>query len=83
MKFRSSIKNIEEFITGSIWHDFKIELNIWLENVRDCLEDGDNILSIESVKKLQGNAEAIRNCLNLPETVIESIMIENEKKEGK
>jgi len=79
MFYKSSVRKIEDFIESVIWKDFELELHLWLNDVRNSLEDPKGELDLYEVKKLQGCAEAIRNVLDLPETIIKNIIIELEE----
>ena len=67
---RSSVGMLKDFTEGVVWQDLKDELGLWLEDIRNRLEDSDNTLFPEDIKRLQGNAEAVRNVLMLPENLI-------------
>ena len=83
MEYKSSVSMVEEFVEGCIWKDIECELHIWLNDVRDHLEDPEGILKLEELKKLQGNAEALRNVLDIPETIIRNIQISLEERKEK
>ena len=79
---RSSLGQLKDFFSGVIWQDIKDELNTWLEDIRNALEDPGKTLFMEDIKRLQGNAEAIRNVLTLENSLI--LNKEDElKEEGK
>jgi len=63
-----------EFIKYSpIWKDLKYELNAWLTDIRDQLENSDGNLSPRIMDRLGGNAETVRNVLALPEILLETL----------
>ena len=82
MSYKSSPAMFEEFLKSSIWEDMNYELDLWLEDIRQALEDiGDHA----ALLRLQGNAEFVRKTKSLPVNVLENIKedIERESKEEK
>lgn len=68
---RSSLGQFREFLESTVWTDIQRELSIWLEGVRDGLE---NIETDEKdLYRNQGRAEAVRYVLTLPETIKDSL----------
>ena len=67
---RSSVGQLKDFVDGVIWRDIQDELKLWLEDIRDQLEDPGHELFPEDIKRLQGNAEAVRRVLELPRNLI-------------
>ena len=74
---------MEDFVESFIWKDLEYELNKWLEDIRNILENVEAVPDILALRKLQGNAEAIRNMLKLPFAVMENIKIDFEKERSK
>jgi len=72
-EIRSSYANMRDFAVSSIWVDLSDEINNWLDDIHSQLESevDHNILM-----KLQGNAEACRNILALPNQMLEALEIE-------
>ena len=70
-----------EFLETTIWADIQSELNIWLEGVRDGLEDPQ--ASERDLFRNQGRAEAIRYVLALPQVIRETIKIAEEMTQKK
>jgi len=65
---------LSEFIKYSpIWKDLKYELNAWLTDIRNQLENSDGNISPRIMDRLGGNAETVRNVLSLPEILLESL----------
>lgn len=64
---RSTTRQWEEFVKSSVWADFQSNLAAWISDIRDQLEatQEHNVLL-----RLQGNAEALRRVLVLPESMI-------------
>ena len=82
MSYKSSSAVFEEFLESSIWEDMRHELDLWLEDIRQSLEDaGDHAILL----RLQGNAEFVRKAKNLPANILDNIKedIERESKEEK
>ena len=73
--------DLREFIHNSIiWADIKQELEIWLKDIRDQLENSNGSLSIRTLDRLGGNAESVRNLIALPEVMLETLEIDSNKK---
>jgi len=65
---------LEEFIKYSpIWKDIKYELNAWLTDIRNQLENSDGNISPRIMDRLGGNAETVRNVLSLPDILLETL----------
>jgi len=69
----SSPKEIEEFMMSPGWTDMKNQIQAWLEDVRDTLEDQDNILLDKTIHRLGGNAESLRRVLALPSVTLANL----------
>ncbi len=68
---------LKEFIKHSIiWADIKQELEIWLKDIRDQLENTNGSLSVRTLDRLGGNAESVRNLLALPEVMLETLELD-------
>ena len=78
---KSSSALFEEFLQSTIWADINSELNVWLEGVRDGLEDPQ--ASERDLFRNQGRAEAIRYVLSLPQVIRETIKIAEEMTQKK
>ena len=73
---------MREFFENSIiWEDVKDEIKLWIEDIRDILEDRDKTQFIEDFRRLQGSSEALRNVLNLAEQMIMNKEIEIKERE--
>ena len=70
-KLRSTAGQFNEFLESTIWADIENELNVWLEGVRDGLED--TSMGVEDLYRNQGRAEAVRYVLSLPETIRDTL----------
>jgi len=79
---RSSVGQLKDFVDGVIWRDIQDELKLWLEDIRDQLEDPGHELFPEDIKRLQGNAEAVRRVLELPRNLILNLEDDLEAKNG-
>ena len=60
---RCSPKDFADFEKSALWLDIVDELNIWLEEIRDNLENVD--ISLRKVRELRGSAMALRNVVNI------------------
>ena len=56
----SSPNEFKEWLESTPCQDYKNQLEAWLQDVRDTLEDPDNILLDKTLHRLGGNAEALR-----------------------
>jgi len=82
VELKSSAAAFEEFLKSTIWADIRAELDIWLEGVRDGLEDTES--DEKDLFRNQGRAEAIRYVMSLPETIKDTIIdLEQQKREEK
>jgi len=74
----SSKNQLQDFVKYSpIWKDMETEMKAWLKDIRDQLENNDGSMSYRILDRLGGNAESIRNLLNLPYILIE--ILDNQK----
>ena len=74
---RTNRVELKEFIRNSIiWADIKQELEIWLKDIRDQLENSNGSQSVRILDRLGGNAESVRNLLALPEVMLETLEID-------
>lgn len=86
---KSNEATMREFEKSFIWHDMQEELNVWLTEIRDLLEDDDLAMPERETAGLRGAAKAIRNMLVLPETLADNMKadakaekVEKEKENG-
>jgi hypothetical protein len=63
---KSSRHQRAEFFRSFIWQDIQTEFLEWLEQIRTELEVEDDI---DIIRRLQGNAEALRKMLMIQETL--------------
>jgi len=68
----STGESLKAFIESSLWQDLKREIEVWLCELRDNLEDPSCELSPGMLSRLQGSAMALRNVLQLPENMLDS-----------
>ena len=71
-RLRSTAAQFSEFLESTIWADLRDELEVWLEGVRDGLEDTG--MPVEDLYRNQGRAEAVRYVLSLPETIRDTLV---------
>lgn len=70
----STKTQLEDFISSSpIWADIQSELQAWLEDIRDQLENTNGQTGIRIMDRLGGNAESVRNLLALPQVLLETL----------
>ena len=85
MSYKSSPKTFEDFLESSIWKDMLFEMGLWLDDIRDSLENTVGEEAKDELLRLQGSARAIRLMKALPSNVLDNIVedIERENKEEK
>lgn len=67
----SSPTEFEQGMGSPFWQDMRNQIEAWLSDVRDTLEDPENIYLERTLRRLGGNAEALRRILILPsETLV-------------
>ena len=67
----SSPTEFEQGLSSPFWQDMKNQIEAWLSDVRDALEDPENISFDKTLHRLGGNAQALRRVLILPsETLV-------------
>ena len=67
---RSTPGQIEDFSQSMVWRDICEELDIWLERIRDEVEDPDGKCTDKTLHRLGGNAQTIRNVKLILETLL-------------
>lgn len=71
----STIPLIEEFRQSAIWVDILVLLTERIELVRDSLEAE---LNVEAIRVKQGELQALRSILSLPDTLTQAVEIQTE-----
>jgi hypothetical protein len=64
VKVRCSPVQWEEFKKTSIYLDIQDELGMWIDDIRNTLEDPDHNLNFELMRSLQGSVKALRRVQN-------------------
>jgi hypothetical protein len=72
-EYRSSEGMFKEFLKSSIWKDMVYELEQWMKDIHEMLEDADGDLDFGKIKKLQGNIETLRNVKDMPQNILDNI----------
>ena len=62
---KSTPSQLIEFQQGFIWKDMLGEIDIWLNQIRDLLENSSMELSHRKLDQLGGSAKALRNMKDL------------------
>lgn len=75
--FNSSSFQVKEFIEGFIWKDMKYLLEDMRDDIRNKLETENEI---EEIYRFQGRADVVLLMLNLPETLLNNLEMEADKK---
>jgi len=73
VKIQCSVREFELGIGSPFWQAMKVQIEAWMEDIRDNLEDPENIYLERSLRRLGGNAEALRNVLQLPELTLRNL----------
>jgi hypothetical protein len=66
---------LQNFISSQIWNTMCREMQIWLIDIHEQLEV---TTETDILRKLQGNAEAVRRFLELPERLLELVRMRHE-----
>ncbi len=75
----STAYDFEQFAMTDLWKDIQDELSLWLKQVHEAMED--TTISNDTLRQLQGNAQALRNVLKLPENVAENLRLQMEEEQ--
>lgn len=73
VRITCSVREFEIGMGSPFWQAMKTQIEAWVEDVRDNLEDPDNIYLERTLRRLAGNAEALRNVLRLPEITLRNL----------
>jgi len=83
---KSTIEQLDNFSESFIWQDIMEELESWLKDIHKGLEDAGNTMSDKHLHRLGGNAEAVRNFMQMPEQMLmnlkDDLGLEDLPKEG-
>jgi len=67
---RSTIGQIRDFRDSAIWQDITQELNVWLDQIHEQLENHHLTADHRELDRLGGCAEAVRNFFDIPMVLI-------------
>ena len=67
---RSTLGQLKDFKESVIWADIVEELQIWLDQIRDGLENPGMQVEHRMLDRLGGCAEAIRNFSNIMDVLV-------------
>jgi len=65
---------LNEFLDSGLWKDMENELELWLDAARDGLENPE--ADDKEIYRNQGRADACRRLLSLPETMRDSLLMD-------
>ena len=82
-EYRSSEGMFREFLKSSIWKDIVYELDQWINDVHEMLEDADGEFDFGKLRKLQGNIETLRNVKDMPQNILDNIKDDVERTDRK
>jgi len=74
-EYRSDSLMFKNFLETTIWTDIDHEIDMWLEGIRDALE---NIEDKNELLRLQGSAQAMRLLKAIPSGILENIKEDEE-----
>jgi hypothetical protein len=75
VKVVSSAGQFTDFLESTVWADMKRELHVWLEGVRDGLEDPE---ADEKGRLINvGRADALKYFMSMPETIRDTLLEEH------
>ena len=69
----SSPNEFREWLKAPACQDYRNQLEAWLKDVQITLEDPDNILLEKTLRRLGGNAEALRYALVLLDVTLANL----------
>jgi len=72
------LRDWENFERGKFWQYILAEYDLWLEDIRNELEDGGGTKTDKVLHRLGGNAEALRNCKAIVSNIIDVLKAEEE-----
>jgi hypothetical protein len=80
---RSTIGSLEDFKDSLIWQDICEEFDVWLEEIRNQLENPDIEMGHRTLDQLGGNAKALRRAKGVLDVLINLAQdeIDNQEKE--
>lgn len=81
MGYRSSAESFAEFMKGSIWADMKEEIDLWIEDIHEDLEDPSGLATEKELNRLGGNVEAMRKLKMMPEMIMHNILEDTKRKQ--
>jgi len=64
----SSESDFRNFLASNIWRDLSNEMTAWMSDIREQLEI---TAEIDTIRRLQGNVEAVHRFLDLPQTLLD------------
>ncbi len=82
-EYKSTVVEIEDFLSSLVWKDIQYELNRWVEDIRRELESPDRTPDIYMIRQLQGNLAAVHKVLQMPYVIIDNIKEDRDRKETK
>ena len=73
MSYRSSARDFDELVRSTVWEDILREMDAWLEDIHEELEDSDRETPDKVLHRLGGAAQAIRRFKAMPEVIRDNI----------
>ena len=75
-EFLASYQQYKDFISSVIWQDMQIELQEWIDDLHNSLEQE----VPPEVYRYQGRVQACKQFLNLPQRILAVLEVEHERK---
>jgi len=76
-----NLRDWEDFERGKFWKEIVSEYTLWLEDIHNELEDNGGDKPDKALHRLGGNAEALRNCMQVVTNIIEALKAELEEED--
>lgn len=73
VKLDCSPRELELGMQSPFWRNMRMQIEAWLEDIRDHLEDPDNLYLERTLRRLGGNAAALRYVLRLPDETLRNL----------
>lgn len=83
MSYLSTPGMFETFLESIIWQDMCKDLDLWISDLRDILEDIEGVLTEAETNKIRGRIDALRNVKSLPQVALENITEDLEREKNK
>ena len=73
VQLQCSVNEFKEGMESTFWKDIYNQLDAWIDDIRDSLEDPDNMLLDKTLHRLGGNIESLHRVMQLPEQTLKNL----------